>query len=246
MISVVLPTYNGERYIKDSIDSILNQTYADFELIIVDDCSTDETGNILENYKRKDNRIKVIHNQVNMNLPKSLNIGFKHARGEFYTWTSDDNIFHPIALETLASKILDENVDLVFSDYKLIDEDGYVLGEMPMGPTEKLPRDDVIGACFLYKNTVDRKIGGYNEELFGVEDYDFFLRAYRYFNFYHISQPLYYYRIHSKSLTSTKRRTILERGIKVREDNVAFINNTEIKLSVIERINSMKKELEDM
>ena len=102
LISIILPTYNGEKYIRESIDSILNQTYKNWELIIVNDCSTDQTPTIVDEYATKDSRIKIINNAMNLKLPKSLNIGFKEAKGEYYTWTSDDNIFKPTALEVMA------------------------------------------------------------------------------------------------------------------------------------------------
>ena len=92
-ISVVLPVYNGERYLRESLDSILAQTMGDFELIVVDDCSTDATSVILAEYAVRDSRIRIIRNAENQKLPRSLNIGFAEARGEYLTWTSDDNVY---------------------------------------------------------------------------------------------------------------------------------------------------------
>ena len=83
MVSIILPTYNGEAYIAQSIESILSQTYKKFELIIVNDCSTDHTLEIIQRYKEKDARIRVINNIVNKKLPCSLNIGFSDARGDY-------------------------------------------------------------------------------------------------------------------------------------------------------------------
>ena len=89
-VSIILPTYNGKKYIRDSIESIINQTYTNWELIIVNDCSTDDTQKIIEEYQQKDKRIIVINNEKNLKLPASLNRGFEEASGEYYTWTSDD------------------------------------------------------------------------------------------------------------------------------------------------------------
>ncbi|HXL56803.1 MAG TPA: glycosyltransferase family 2 protein, partial [Chitinophagaceae bacterium] len=100
-ISIVLPTYNGSKYIRTSIESCLNQTFTDFELIIVNDCSTDNTASIIEEYAAKDSRIIIIHNAFNKKLPLSLNTGFDIAKGKYHTWTSDDNYFAPNALEIL-------------------------------------------------------------------------------------------------------------------------------------------------
>ena len=84
-ISIVLPTFNGERYLKSSIHSILSQTFPDWELIIVDDCSTDGTADIIKRYAQSDSRIRVIRNEKNQKLPGSLNIGFSVAKGEYLT-----------------------------------------------------------------------------------------------------------------------------------------------------------------
>lgn len=84
-ISIVLPTYNGERYLKQSIESILGQTYTDWELIVVNDCSTDSTQEIIDFYRKKDTRIRTIFNCTNQKLPESLNIGFREAKGEYFT-----------------------------------------------------------------------------------------------------------------------------------------------------------------
>lgn len=92
-VSIVLPTFNGSKYIKQSVESVLSQTFTDFELIIVNDCSTDDTLSICNELKELDSRITIISNETNKKLPASLNIGFRRAVGEYFTWTSDDNLF---------------------------------------------------------------------------------------------------------------------------------------------------------
>ena len=92
-VSIVLPTYNGARYLKSSVESCLNQTHKNIELVIVDDCSTDETPDIVRSYN--DPRIRYVRNETNQRLPRSLNIGFALATGDYLTWTSDDNEFLP-------------------------------------------------------------------------------------------------------------------------------------------------------
>lgn len=103
LVSIVLPTYNGEEYISRAIQSIINQTYTNWELIIVNDCSTDSTLEIINNFSKQDSRIKIINNDKNMKLPASLNRGFKEANGEYYTWTSDDNEYYPEAIEKMVN-----------------------------------------------------------------------------------------------------------------------------------------------
>src|SRR3989338_10314783 len=105
-VSIVLPTYNGARYLRQSIDSCLSQTYKNIELIIVDDCSTDETPDIVHSYN--DPRIRYVRNKTNQRLPRSLNIGFALTTAEYLTWTSDDNEFLPQAIETMLKVLLED------------------------------------------------------------------------------------------------------------------------------------------
>ena len=124
-ISIVLPTYNGEKYIQESIESIINQTFKDWELIIVNDCSNDDTSLIVNEYIKKDNRIRVINNNENKKLPASLNVGFNNAKGEYYTWTSDDNLYKNIALEVMYD-FLEKNkkYQMVCAGMNYVDENG--------------------------------------------------------------------------------------------------------------------------
>ena len=213
LISIVLPTYNGARYIKVSIESCLNQTVSDFELILVNDCSTDETPTLIEQYAQLDPRIRIIHNAFNKKLPQSLNAGFEVANGTYFTWTSDDNYYAPDALEKMLA-VLQKNpaIDLVYCDYTLIDDNGDIKGTRIFGDVNKsFNRWLGCGACFLYKRTIHFANNGYNPAAFLIEDYDFFVRAYLKFHFYYLSDTtLYFYREHGASLTATQSTTINE------------------------------------
>ena len=175
-ISIILPTYNGERFLEESIESILKQTYKNFELIIVNDASTDETLTIAEKYKNRDKRIKVITNVINQKLPESLNIGFREACGEYFTWTSDDNIFKDNALAVL-NDYLDNhtNCDFVSSNFDFIRENGSLKTDSiisyPSRESWHLAFYCNIGACFLYRSSVAKIVGEYDKNLFCAEDY---------------------------------------------------------------------------
>ena len=91
LISIVLPVYNGAKFLCESIDSVINQTYKNWELLILDDCSTDETAKIAQKYVEQDSRIRYYLNEKNLRLPRNLNKGFSLAKGDYLTWTSDDN-----------------------------------------------------------------------------------------------------------------------------------------------------------
>ncbi|PWT76924.1 MAG: hypothetical protein C5B59_05320 [Bacteroidetes bacterium] len=203
LISVILPTYNGSRWLRSSIESCLFQSYQNFELILVDDCSTDGTSPIIEHYSRLDSRIRVIRNEANMKLPASLNKGFALARGEYFTWTSDDNLFAKDALQVLLDNIRSTGSDIIYSSYHFINESGGRL-EKFAGVPEEILFKCVVGACFLYKRTVHEQLGGYDVTKFRMEDMDFWLRALPRFKTSFIDHPLLYaYRKHTNSLTSS-------------------------------------------
>jgi glycosyltransferase involved in cell wall biosynthesis len=211
LISIVLPTYNGGRYLRESVESCRAQTFTNWELILVDDASTDDTPALLRQFATQDSRIRFIQNPVNSKLPKSLNRGFACARGDFLTWTSDDNCYRPEALaKMLAFLEANPGVDVVYTNYTVIDEAGSPkkVGPPGAGPLADLLVRNVIGACFLYRRQVHERLGGYAEDLFLVEDYDFWLRASTRFQFAFLNQDLYLYRWHARSLSLQQRQNI--------------------------------------
>jgi len=218
LISIILPVYNGETYVSDAIKSCLNQTYRNIELIIIDDASIDNTLNIVKTFADFDSRIKIITNTTNKKLPASLNIGHKLAKGDFITWTSDDNIYQKDAIKTMHDKLIDSRSDIVYCEYLIIDDNGIITNQSRLKPIEYLFFYGIIGACFLYKKEVFIKNEGYNENFFLVEDYDFWLRALKHSKFTKIDNPGYYlYRYHENSLT-----------IKMKKDSelkALFLNN---------------------
>lgn len=222
-ISVVLPVYNGEKYLSIAVESILKQTYPNWELICVNDCSTDRTQEILERYAQKDDRIKMIQNAVNLKLPASLNVGFRHAKGEYLTWTSDDNYYAETALQTLAEKLQADQADMVYADYVRIDAEGKEQGVSIMGDPDQLLLSNCVGACFLYTREIAETVGEYDTNAFLAEDYDYWLRIYRYGKIRHIHEAMYYYRIHDGRLTVTKKNQICTQTRKVLEKNFLFL-----------------------
>ncbi len=224
-VSVILPVYNGEKYITESINSILNQTYSNFELIIVNDKSTDSTPEIIKAFTEKDNRIRVVTNTRNLKLPGSLNRGFSFASGDLYTWTSDDNLYKKNAFEEMV-KYLEKNndKDFVYAGIEYIDGQGNFIGTADYinGDLSDLPLSNCIGACFMYRNIVHKKLKGYNKKKFLVEDYDFWIRTYRYFNMGFISKVLYEYRNHGNSLTATRMEEIQAGRVGLYKDELKW------------------------
>lgn len=200
LISIILPVYNGELYLAEAIESCLNQTYSTFELIIVNDKSTDRTLKIAEKYALQDQRISIISNEVNKKLPASLNIGHKRSQGDFVTWTSHDNLLKPNFIETLI-KPLKGGWDISFSNYDIIWDNRTLKRQHESDPISYLIFGNIIGAAFMYKKEVFNRLNGYDEELYTIEDYDFWLRASTKFSIYHIEENTYQYRLQKDSLT---------------------------------------------
>ena len=225
-VSIVLPSFNGSTYIKKSIESIINQGYTDWELIIVDDCSTDETLQIAYTYAEKDARIKVHHNETNQKLPESLNIGFRQAAGKYFTWTSDDNLYMPTTIGRLV-EFMDTHPDcgLCYADYMAINAQGEEAKEYKMPEPEQIVTSNVVGACFMYRASVAHEIGEYDTSLFLAEDYDYWMRFARTSKLMHIPETLYLYREHENSLTQTRWQKVNDAVSKLWERNWEYILN---------------------
>ena len=209
MVSIVLPVYNGAQYLKKSIDSVLAQTYTNWELLILDDCSTDEKPHISQNYAKEDSRIIYIRNENNLKLPGNLNKGFSLSKGEYITWTSDDNKFHPTALEKMVNALENSNnAKFVYASYNTIDENDTVTDHyiVPSNTRNIIVGSNCIGACFMYTREVYEKIGDYDTDLFLTEDFDYWQRIIAKFETVSISEILYDYRKHAANLTSTMKK----------------------------------------
>ena len=203
-VSVVLPTYNQAGYLPQALDSVLNQTWRDAELIVVNDGSTDGTRRILDEYQRSyGDGLRVIH-QENQKLPRALNAGFRLARGEYLTWTSSDNCMLPAMLEVLVDA-LDRHpqVGLVYADWEVIDEHGAVVDVVRTLDYDRmlLMRTNYINACFLYRRACQEAVGLYDTEYIHAEDWEYWWRISRSFDMMRVPQVLYQYRVHASSLT---------------------------------------------
>jgi glycosyltransferase involved in cell wall biosynthesis len=201
VVSVILPVYNGEQFLADAIDSILDQEFKDFELILIDDCSTDSSPAICQSYVQRDNRVAYHRNEQNLKLPASLNKGHRLAKGQYLTWSSDDNILYPNNLSVLASVLRKGKSDLVYSAMRNIEADGTVRRIVPAANPVKSLFGSVVGASFMYTREVFEKLKGYDESKYLIEDFDFWLRASIYFKLSPVEECLYDYRIHPGSLS---------------------------------------------
>ncbi len=208
LISIVLPVYNGERFLRESIDSVIAQTYKNWELLVVDDCSTDSTADIVQEYVQKDARIQYYKNEKNLRLPRNLNRGFSLAHGNYLTWTSDDNIFWPTALEKMYHALKnDPEAQFAYASCDIIDEDGKVIEYMMLYPgiEKRAVGANPVGACFLYTRQVYDTVGDYDPDALYVEDFDYWQRIFMKFKVVPIYEVLYSYRSQKNALTFTRK-----------------------------------------
>ena len=222
-VSIIMPVYNGESYLGEAIESILTQTFQNWELLLVNDGSTDSSADIMERYAGQDQRIKLIYNRKNLYLPKSLNTGFRCANGKYLTWTSDDNRYKKDALEVMVAALeAQPSCGMVYCDMEYINGQGEVTGYFS-GDLSGIYVEDPIGACFLYRREVAERVGEYDPQMILVEDYDYWLRISRQFEIVHIPNFCYQYRIHGNSLTGTRIQEIIAQLHRLRLREMDFL-----------------------
>lgn len=206
-VSVIMSVYNGEKYLREAIDSILNQTFTDFEFIIINDGSTDKTKDILESYF--DPRLRIIH-QENVGLTESLNRGIGIARGKYIARQDADDISLPRRLE-LQLTYLERHpqVALLGTWARTIDKDGNAIKEMryPTNPNflrwRMLFNNNLIHSSVMFNAEKIRQLGGYNIDLARAQDYDLWLRIMMRHEIAQLSEVLLQWRDHPKNITST-------------------------------------------
>jgi glycosyltransferase involved in cell wall biosynthesis len=201
LVSIVLPTYNCDRFLTTSIDSCLQQTYQNIELIVIDGGSKDNTLSIVNGYQ--DPRIKLYHQPSNTGrLPGALNIGFSHAAGVFLTWAQGDDFYKENAIQEMVSYLIkNPDIGLVYAGMWFIDGEDNILGESNIQPPEALVTTNPVQHCFLYRREVAEKVGDYDVNFLMVEDAEYWMRVSKLFKLAVIADRFYYHRFHDDSLT---------------------------------------------
>ena len=147
-ISIVMPSFNSSRFIHKSIESVISQTYKNWELLIVDDCSTDDTYDIAKEYERNDNRIKVFRNDTNRGAAFSRNIAIKNSSGDYIAFLDSDDKWHESKLEKQINFMLDNNYVFSYTNYSLMNELEQNLNITVSGP-KKVTHKMMLRACYL-------------------------------------------------------------------------------------------------
>jgi glycosyltransferase involved in cell wall biosynthesis len=218
-ISILMAVFNCAATLKESIDSILFQTFKDFEFIIINDGSTDDTHRIIEGYQ--DRRIRLINNKKNLGLIKSLNIGLQEAKGEYIARMDGDDISLPERLSIQFNYLeKNKNVFLVGSSALIIDENGRAIKKAKIVTGRDLSTILPKGNSLIHPSIMFRNIPNlfYREKMLHCEDYDFYLRLITEGRtLKNLNDPLIKYRISPNSISRTKALLQRHQAEKARE-----------------------------
>ncbi len=220
-VSIIIPVYNGEKYVSLAIDSALRQTYDNIEIIVINDGSTDNTEEICKKYG---NEIKYIKKQ-NGGVSTALNIGIKEMTGDYFSWLSHDDLYYPEKVEE-EIKYLERNKFLgtdtiLYSNFSRIDEKGNLISDI-IFDDRALNRDSAFsiikgginGITLLIPKKAFEKVGLFDENLKCVQDYKLWFDMYKAgFKFMHIPEVLAATRIHSEQTTNTNLNAVEEGNI---------------------------------
>jgi len=213
MVSVVMAVYNCEQYLEEAVESILRQTFADFEFIIFDDGSTDGSGEWLEAKAKEDPRIRLIR-QENIGLTKALNRGLTLARGEFVARMDADDIALPQRFQLQVGRFnADPELVLLGSEVEMTDKDGLELGSRGTPLTHVEIRKQLLAGnggavthpVAMFRTESARLVGGYDERMTTTQEVDFFLRLSEVGKVANLPETLLFWRQHNDS--SNHRRS---------------------------------------
>jgi hypothetical protein len=233
LVSVVIPIYNSEKFLKESLESVINQTYKNIEIICIDDGSTDNSLEILNQFTNK----IIIISQKNNGLASALNIGIDNMHGKWFKWFSPDDLMYPDAIESLvnAAKQLHENT-IVYSNWTIIDESRKKIREFYESDYNDLNNFEYgvrlldsqqinVNTSLIPKTLIDTLDGFRNVSNPVVIDYDFFLRASIIYNvkFFLVNLPLIKYRVHKKQLS---HKNIIKSLVSLEDVKKNILENT--------------------
>ena len=225
-VSVIMPVYNTkEEYLREAIESILNQTFKDFELIIVNDGSTNNAEEVIKSYK--DKRIRYYKNETNIGIPKTRNRLLSLATGQFIANMDSDDISLPERLKTQVDYLENNpNVSIIGSWFELFPNN------LTIKHVEHPKYLDLLKGCCIgnptamfRKNEMKKYNLHYNEDFANAEDYDLWSRAIRYLEVYNIPQVLLMYRWHETNVSKTKKDLTSAGDARIKQDMLDFLTD---------------------
>ncbi len=203
-VSVVIPAYNAERYIGETLESVLAQTYRDFEVVVVDDGSTDGTREIVRNYGEP---VRLVE-QPNSGPAAARNRGIREARGRFIAFIDADDLWHPEKLALQVPKFDSPQVGLVYCRVARVDAEGRVIEESvarnPQGWVfeDFLFRNHCPTSGAVVRKEAFERCGYFPEDMVWAEDWHLWLRIARFYQFAAVEKMLVHHRVHGASLTA--------------------------------------------
>lgn len=227
LISVVMPAHNAQKYISGAIESILNQTFNNFELIIINDSSTDRTLTIVKSFSKKDSRIRIVNNDTRFNIARTLNKGIALAKSNIIARMDADDIAFPERLERQYKVITSsKNIAVIGSNIVIIDAGGSEKGTRNYPHLSK----DLKKCLFRYspfahpvvmfRKNMFEEVGGYNPKYSPTEDLDLWFRLGRKHEFKSIPEPLLKYRIYERSSSHKAIKDLEILVFKIRLDAI--------------------------
>jgi glycosyltransferase involved in cell wall biosynthesis len=206
LISIIIPCYNASKYISQTISSVIHQSLENWEIICINDASTDQSATIIKKISKKESRIKLIDLTENSGPAITRNVGIRAATGRYIAFLDADDIWIPTKLERQVSFIQQHNLPLTFSSYHLIDKNENIIGTRKIKPfvsyVDMLKTNHIGNLTGIYDT---KKLGKIYMNNCGHEDYTLWLKILKQTKLaYGIEEPLAMYRVHHNSLSSNK------------------------------------------
>jgi len=223
-ISVIIPTYNRARYIAEAIRSVQNQTLRDWELLVIDDGSTDETEKIVRDFLKEDPRISYVKNEKNLGIAKTRSRGVSLAQAPFIAMLDSDDIW--ASPDKLAKQLsfleADKKLGMVGTNASFVDENGKAVGKRTSFPNDdagirktELYRNILMQSGLVLRKEAIEKAGGYDTGFTICDDHDLWLKIGRDWRFMIVPSVDLAYRIHSGGITKAKRIKTAHEELKI-------------------------------
>jgi len=240
LVSVLMPAYNAEKYIGEAIESILNQTFKDFEFIIVDDASTDKTWEIIQEYAKKDKRILALKNNNNIKSCLTLIKAFKLAKGKYISVADNDDISYANRLKKQFDFMEEhQEVGIAGGVIQIIDQNKKPIAKRKYDITDCEIRKSIFRhspfahPLIMIRKTVLNKIGYYNPKYAPADDYDLYFRIGEISKFANLSEVLLQYRVVSNSITNKSTTKMELNTISIRN---IYGNTKHYQMTFVDRI----------
>lgn len=242
-VSIIVLAYNNDKYLKQTLDSIEAQTYEDWEVIVINDGSTDTTPEILRSYETKP-KFRVFH-QSNLGIPASMNRALKLVQGQYICKLDSDDYWDSSLLENLVSVMDNSTLDIgiVYCDSRRIDSDNRVITDRMVGfnniMSKQPVRDLLFGlyfpeSTFLYRREVFSSVGDYDESYPVGSVYDMFIRIAHKYKYRYVDKKLGYYRTHLGCVTKNKE-ILMNYFARIIEKNKELFLETGIDEAIVEK-----------